>query len=89
MKDKKENMLNVRLDEATDRKLAEYSKQMNSSKSSIVKEALSMYFNKEQSKQLPYVLGHDLFGTDKSSNSDNSLTYKSKLKSKLHEKHAH
>ena len=89
MKGKKENMLNVRLDESTNRKLSEYSKHQNTSKSSIVKEALAMYFNKEQSKQLPYSLGRDLFGIAKSGNEDNSVAYKSKLKTKLREKHTH
>ena len=47
MKEKKENMLNVRLDEDTNRRLTEYSQQHDSSKSSIVKEALAMYFNND------------------------------------------
>ncbi|WP_424961694.1 hypothetical protein [Ekhidna sp.] len=89
MKGKKENMLNVRLDNDTNQKLNEYSEQHGSSKSAIVKEALAMYFNKEQSKQLPFALGSDLFGTAKSGKTDHSTAYKSKLKSKLREKHAH
>ncbi|GAB4244788.1 MAG: ribbon-helix-helix domain-containing protein [Ekhidna sp.] len=89
MKEKKENMLNVRLDETTNQKLAEYSKQQGSSKSSIVKEALAMYFSKEQAKQLPFTLGKDLFGKVGSGHSDHSTTFKSKLKTKLSEKHAH
>ena len=89
MKEKKENMLNVRLDEDTNRRLTEYSQQHDSSKSSIVKEALAMYFNKEKSKQLPFSLGSDLFGTAKSGKSDHSTTYKTKVKSKLREKHTH
>ena len=48
-----------------------------------------MYFNKEQSKQLPFVLGNDLFGVAKSGKSDHSTTYKTKVKSKISEKHAH
>ncbi|SNT36244.1 hypothetical protein SAMN05421640_3553 [Ekhidna lutea] len=82
-------MLNVRLDHDTSQKLTEYSQQHGSSKSAIVKEALAMYFNKEQSKQLPFALGSDLFGTAKSGQADHSVTYKSKIKSKLHEKHTH
>ena len=89
MKGKKENMLNVRLDEDTNEKLTDYSKQMDTSKSSIVKEALAMYFTKAQSKQKPYVLGADLFGSAQSGKSNNSTQYKSRLKEKLHEKHAH
>lgn len=82
-------MLNVRLDEHTNRMLKEYSEQEGSSKSSIVKEALVMYFNKKTSQQFPYELGSDLFGTVSSGTTDLSTTYKSKLKAKLSEKHAH
>ena len=89
MNGKKENMLNVRLDNDTNQKLTEYSEQHGSSKSAIVNEALAMYFNKEQSKQLPYTLGEDLFGTAKSVKTDLSKSYKDKLKSKLREKHTH
>lgn len=86
---RKENILNVRLDEGTEKKLSDYSSQMNTTKSSVVKEALAMYFNKQESKQLPFALGHDLFGAASSGNTDSSTSYKSKLKEKLREKHAH
>lgn len=86
---RKENILNVRLDEKTEKKLSDYSNQMNTTKSSVVKEALALYFNKEESKQLPFALGQDLFGTVSSGNTDSSHNYKSKLKDKLREKHAH
>jgi predicted DNA-binding protein len=86
---RKENILNVRLDEDTEKKLSEYSSQMNTTKSSVVKEALAMYFTKEESKQLPFALGQDLFGAASSGSSDTSTTYKSKLKDKLREKHTH
>ncbi len=89
MEDKKENMLNVRLDKLTNDKLEKYSEQHSTSKSSIVKEALAMYFTKEQMKQLPFALGQDLFGTAKSGEIDNSTRFKSKLKVKLREKHTH
>lgn len=85
----KKNTLNVRLDASTNKKLAAYSQQHETSKSSIVKEALAMYFTKEQSKQYPHALGIDLFGAGKSDKSNNSTSYKSQLKKKLHEKYAH
>ncbi|MFK7951545.1 MAG: hypothetical protein AB8B73_01765 [Ekhidna sp.] len=86
---RKESILNVRLDKETEKKLSDYSNQMDTTKSSVVKEALAMYFSKEDSKQQPFVLGQDLFGVASSGNIDTSSTYKLKLKNKLREKHAH
>jgi len=82
-------MLNVRLNEEIEEKLNSYSQQKNLSKSSVVKEALAMYFSKEEAEQSAFELGQDLFGVAGSGKSDNSTTYKSKLKSKLSEKHSH
>ena len=82
-------MLNVRLDEETDKMLKEYSINKNVSKSAIVKEALAMYFSNEKSLESPYNLGEDLFGTDGSGKSNASKSYKSKLKDKLNAKHSH
>lgn len=81
-------MLNVRLDEANAEMLDAYSRQKNTTKSSVVKEALAMYFSKEQSKFTPFELGKDLFGAAASGHTDSSSTYKSKIKQKLREKHA-
>jgi len=82
-------MLNVRLNKEIEEKLKDYSEQLNQSKSSIVKEALAMYFNKEKFNQSPYDLGDDLFGKEGSGIIDASATYKSRLKQKLDAKHSH
>lgn len=82
-------MLNVRLDEGSAERLSTYSQQKNTTKSNLVKEALAMYFTKEQLKNAPYELGKDLFGAAASGNTDGSTTYKSTLKQKLREKHTH
>ncbi len=82
-------MLNVRLDKDTEKKLRDYAEQNATSKSSIVKEALAMYFSKTNQKQTSFDLGADLFGPASSGQSDLSKTYKSKLKKKINEKHAH
>jgi len=82
-------MLNVRLDEDTEKALKEYSVDKNVSKSSIVKEALAMYFTNEKSLESPYNLGKELFGKEGSGQPDTSSTYKSKLKGKLNAKHSH
>jgi len=82
-------MLNVRLDKKLDKKLKEYSLESNSSKSSIVKEALVQYFSKNEMTQSAHELGVDLFGTAGSDNPEASSTYKSRLREKLNEKHTY
>ena len=82
-------MLNVRLDEASVERLKAYSEQMNTTKSSIVKEALAMYFSNKESKSYPFALGKDLFGTEGSGDTNASSNYKARLKQKLREKHTH
>ena len=82
-------MLNVRLDKDTEKKLKDYSTAHNQSKSSVVKEALVQYLSKEQASQSPYDLGSDLFGAEGSGDTKASVSYKSRLKEKLNEKHSH
>jgi len=82
-------MLNVRLDKDLEKKLASYSVENNSTKSSIVKEALTMYFSKKEIQASAYELGANLFGAAGSGNTNASTTYKNQLKKKLNEKHTH
>lgn len=82
-------MLNVRLNKETEKKLHEYSKQENLSKTEVVREALAMYFSKKEVDSTPFDLGEDLFGTAGSGDPKASVNYKNKLKEKLREKHAH
>ncbi len=82
-------MLNVRLNKELEKKLDTYSVENNSTKSSVVKEALAMYFTKKEARASAYELGSDLFGATASGNTDASTTYKRKLKEKLNEKHTH
>jgi hypothetical protein len=82
-------MLNVRLNKDLEKKLADYSERMQQTKSEVVKEALVAYLNKSTTEQTPYELGMDLFGQSGSGKVDGSSTYKSRLKDKLNEKHAH
>lgn len=82
-------MTNVRLDKEMEEKLGKYSQQENVTKSSIVKEALAMYFSKKEASKFPYQLGKDLFGLEGSGNPDASSNYKKVLSNKLREKHAH
>ena len=82
-------MLNVRLDDDTESKLLKYAADHDQSKSNVVNEALAAYLSKKETDQSPFSLGEDLFGPDGSNQSDRSVTFKSKLKQKLNEKHAH
>lgn len=82
-------MLNVRLDKEMEKKIKDYSEKENLSKTDVVKEALTMYFTKKQIEEQPYILGEELFGVADSGRSDVSTTYKSRLKTKLNEKHSH
>ncbi|MEQ8241010.1 MAG: CopG family transcriptional regulator [Cyclobacteriaceae bacterium] len=81
-------MLNVRLDAEQEKQLKKYIEQHNVSKTSVVKEALELYFAKEDLKQSPYELGNDLFGAASSHEGDLSTSYKRKLKDKLVAKHS-
>ncbi len=82
-------MLNVRLNKELEKKIEDYSIENNSTKSSIVKEALAEYFTKKETRTSAFEMGSDLFGAAASGNADASTTYKKKLKEKLSEKHAH
>ena len=82
-------MLTVRLDPELEEFLNQYSKDQNVSKSTVVKEALALYFSKIRLSNRPFDLGMDLFGQFGSGDKDRSATYKKRIKSKLREKHSH
>lgn len=75
-------MLNVRLNKKLEEKLKQYVAENDISKTDVVKEALALYFTKEELSQNPYELGQDLFGAAASQHTDLSTTYKSKLNEK-------
>jgi predicted DNA-binding protein len=81
-------MLSVRLDNEMENELNYFSKEKNISKSKIIKDSLSYYFNmlKNENKKSSYELGSNLFGKYSSGNSDLSTTYKQKLKDKINAK---
>lgn len=85
-------MLSIRLDQAIEHQLSRLAQQKQTSKSKIIKEALTYYFEmmKQESKsKTPYELGAELFGQYGSQDGTLSATYKEKLKEKLHAKNAH
>ncbi len=82
-------MLAVRLPEELEKRLEGYAKKTERTKTDIVKEALKLFFKTQEQKErlTPYELGQELFGRYESRNDDLSVTYKRRLKGKLHEKY--
>lgn len=82
-------MLNVRLDDSTEKALKKYAKEHQTAKSNVVKEALVMYLTKKDMEENPFAIGADLFGADMSGETSKSQSYKSALNQKLNEKYPH
>ena len=81
-------MLNVRISDDTERELVRYCHDEGISKSMVVKEALAAYLAQRKKAKSAFEAGADLFGQEGSGSTYGSVTYKKKLKEKLHEKHA-
>ncbi len=81
-------MTTVRLNDEIDRKLVILTEIEKSTKSEIIKKAISEYYDSHYQENTPYELGEDLFGKN-GSREDLSQTYKSKLMEQLNEKHSH
>ena len=82
-------MLNVRLSNDTEKELVKYCLDEGVSKSMVVKEALVAYIAQRKKTKSAYEVGADLFGQEGSGVTNNSISYKKKIKDKLHAKHAH
>ncbi len=82
-------MLTVRLDPELEEFLNQYSEDRDLTKSSIVKEALELYFREKKIHEDPFGLGEEFFGQFGSGQKDRSTTYKQRVKKKLREKHSH
>ncbi len=81
-------MTTVRLNNEIDNKLRKLIETENTSKSEIIKKAISEYFEGHYQEKSPFELGEDLFGKF-GADEDLSTTYKKKLKGMLNEKHSH
>lgn len=81
-------MLNIRLSEDTEKELVRYCQDEGVSKSTVVKEALEAYLVQRRKTKSPFEAGADLFGQEGSGFKDGSVSYKKKLKQKLHAKYA-
>ena len=84
-------MLSIRLPENLEEALNHLAKDENTTKTEIVKNALSFYIEniKIQKTKTPYELGKKFFGRYESKEGDLSTTYKTKLKEKLSAKYNH
>jgi predicted DNA-binding protein len=85
-------MLSVRLGQTLENQLNFLAKENNTSKSQIIKDSLTYYFEmlqNESKQKSAYELGNDLFGKFSSGQNDLSTTYKQKLKDKINAKNNH
>jgi hypothetical protein len=85
-------MLSVRLDSSLENQLNLLAQEKSVSKSQIIKDSLTYYFDMLKSKnrqKSAYELGENLFGKYGSGKSDLSTTYKQKLKEKIYAKNSH
>lgn len=81
-------MTTVRLNNDIDSKLTKLIEAEHTTKSEIIKKAISEYFEGHYQEKSPFELGEDLFGKF-GAEEDLSTTYKQKLKGMLNEKHSH
>lgn len=82
-------MISVRLPEGLEHEIDQLAKAENKTRTDIVKEALQSYLQGRRGQMTPYELGADLFAVGAGGSEDLSQTYKTRLKEKLSEKHAH
>ncbi|WP_421774107.1 CopG family ribbon-helix-helix protein [Gracilimonas sp.] len=80
-------MRSVRLPEDLEKELEMLADQKKVSRSNIIKEALVEYMAKEKEYNKPYEAGASYFGKHGSGQSDRSVTYKSRIKDKIRDKH--
>ena len=81
-------MTTIRLNDELNSKLSTLLDLEKTTKTEIIKKALSEYYQHHVMEKTPYELGEDLFGKF-GNDPDLSTTYKSRLKRKLHEKHSY
>jgi predicted DNA-binding protein len=79
-------MTTVRLPADIEQKLASASQEQSRSKSDIIRDALEMFFVKEESND-SYMLGANVFGKYGNGETNLSADYKKILKEKLHDKY--
>lgn len=81
-------MKSVRLPKELEEQLEALSSKTDKSHSVIIREALVEYIAKEKSHSKPFETGKELFGKYGSRDGDRSITYKSRIKEKIRDKHS-
>ncbi|MBS1487085.1 MAG: CopG family transcriptional regulator [Bacteroidetes bacterium] len=77
----------MQLSDDEEKRLARYCQDVGLSKSTVVKEALAAYLTQHRKSKSAFEAGADLFGQEGSGSKNNSVSYKKKIKAKLHAKH--
>ncbi|REL24931.1 ribbon-helix-helix protein, CopG family [Rhodohalobacter sp. SW132] len=81
-------MKSVRLPKELEDQLEALSSKTDKSHSVIIREALVEYIAKEKNFSKPYETGKEFFGKHGSGDRDRSVTYKSRIKEKIRDKHS-
>jgi hypothetical protein len=79
-------MLTARIPVALEQKLDFFSTVRRTSKSELVKEALEEFLYKQETEDDSLAIGEPYFGNYGSGDTDRSVTYKQRIKDKLHAK---
>ncbi|MDM8535578.1 hypothetical protein QUF70_02355 [Desulfobacterales bacterium HSG17] len=82
-------MLSIQLSPDYEKKLEQIANSENTPKDEIIKKILRQFVDKYYQQTTPYELGKELFGKYGSGSDNLSISYKSQLKGKIHEKHTH
>ncbi|MCX8110797.1 MAG: ribbon-helix-helix domain-containing protein [Syntrophorhabdaceae bacterium] len=79
-------MITVRLPKEMEKKLETIARNKNKTKTDVIKEALERLISHEESEKDSYELGKDFFGRYGSGDGLLSITYREKIKGKIHAK---
>ena len=79
-------MISLRLSKELEEKVIARSHRSQITKSDVIREAIEKYVVSQEEADHPFLLGEDLFGKYGSGDGSLSVTYKKKVKEKLHEK---
>jgi predicted DNA-binding protein len=79
-------MLTARVPVAMEQRLAFLSNVQHTSKSELIKEALEEFLYKQETEDDSLAIGEPYFGKYGSGDTDRSITYKQRIKDKLHAK---
>ena len=82
-------MVTIRLPDEMEAQLEALTQLENTTKTEVIRTALSEYLGRHLFAKSSYELGKDLFGKYGSTDTDRSVTYKERIKKILNEKHSH